>query len=357
MEEVQVCLENKGYSIYIGEKLLLKPQAFLGDHCKWIIITDSNIEKIYGDKIGQILDYLKPYKFIIPPGEESKNPNTMVNILSEMARLQFTRQDKIIAFGGGVVGDLAGFCASTYMRGIDFIQIPTTLLAQVDSSVGGKTGVNLPEGKNIMGAFYQPQLVLIDTALLKTLHCREVFSGLGEVIKYGIIHDYNFFKYIKDNLTQVVNLSQEIMAYIIKRCCEIKAEIVSADEREKGIRKHLNLGHTIGHALETITNYSKYTHGEAVLIGMYYESIMARKMGMLENSYFEEITALIQGTGICLDINEFDQKELITIMGRDKKNTNNMVSFILPVGQGKVEEFLLTADKIEEVIYGDCLYE
>ena len=239
------------------------------------MITDKNVYTLYGHYINTLNNY---EKIVVEPGEQSKTINVTTDILKQMLEKGASRKSKIIAFGGGVIGDLAGFCSAIYMRGISLIQIPTTLLAQVDSSVGGKTGINMLHYKNSVGAFYQPTKVIIDTNLLKTLPYRELLSGIGEIIKYGIIYDYEFFKYIVKNINKIKKCDASIMPYVVKQCCKIKAEIVSQDEKEKGLRKILNFGHTIGHALEGITNFDKYTHGEAVIIGMYYETIMAKKL-------------------------------------------------------------------------------
>jgi len=347
MEFVQVTLDTKGYPIYIGENLLCQLKDYIKGSNKWMIITDTNIEHLYGEQIEEAFGTLQSYKFVVPAGEESKNIHIITDIVTELLKHKFTRQDKLIAFGGGVIGDLVGFCASIYMRGISFVQIPTTFLAQVDSSVGGKTGVNLPEAKNIIGSFHQPEVVLADTALLKTLPSREIISGLGEVIKYGIIEDYSFFKYISENLSEIISLDQQILPYIVKKCCEIKAEIVSQDEKEKGLRKNLNFGHTIGHAIETVTMYKTYTHGEAVLVGMFYETKMAVRLGLIDEAYGDEIAKCIQSTGISLDIGKYSLKSCIEIMSRDKKNKDERISFILPVGKGEVKEFLLSTEEIQ----------
>ena len=243
--------------------------------------------------------------------------------------------------------------------GISFIQIPTTLLAQVDSSVGGKTGVNLPEAKNIIGSFHQPELVIADTVFLKTLPRREVISGLGEVVKYGIIEDYGFFNMIKTQVEKILSIDQQVLPYVVKKCCEIKANIVSQDEKEQGLRKNLNFGHTIGHALETITNYKKYTHGEAVIIGMLYESKLAKAMGLINEEYYSEISGCIKATGVPLGIEWTTKEELVEIMGRDKKNQSDRLSYILPVDQGRVQEFLLRGSEslklLAEIMKGSIL--
>lgn len=346
MEKIFIDLDKNSYYIYIEDGILNHIDNYIGNADKIMIITDSNVEKLYGDRLVKGLAGRESYKTIINPGESSKTLETVESILSDMLDLNFTRKSKIIALGGGVVGDIAGFCASIYMRGIEFIQVPTTLLAQVDSSVGGKTGVNLPKGKNMIGSFYQPQVVLIDVDTLKSLNNREIVSGLGEVIKYGLIWDREFLNEIKNSLKDILSLKEKTLKNIIKKSCKIKAEIVSKDEREIGIRKILNYGHTIGHALETITDYKLYSHGQAILIGMYYEASMAKNLNMIDSSYFKEIENIIQSLEISLDISRYSREELIDNMMGDKKNRDGKISFILPSGPGEVEERLLERGEV-----------
>ena len=346
MEKVFIDLGEMSYDIHIEKSLLNSISDYIGDADKWMIITDKNVDKLYGERVIRALEGKENYKFIIDPGEESKTFSTVGNILNEMIEKGLTRRSNIIALGGGVVGDIAGFCASIYMRGISFIQIPTTLLAQVDSSVGGKTGVNMPQGKNMVGSFYQPRAVIIDTDTLSTLPKRELVSGMGEIVKYGVIWDYEFLNLIEENLEDIMNLEEEIMKKIIKKCCEIKAEVVSKDERELGVRKILNFGHTIAHAIESLTDYKRYTHGEAVSIGMYYEALMAKDFGYIDEEYFSKIESLIKRLGVCLDLSEFSIESLREAMMKDKKNKDGKISFIFPKGRGNVEEVLLNKEEI-----------
>ncbi|MFZ5968699.1 MAG: 3-dehydroquinate synthase [Bacillota bacterium] len=348
MENVQIDLGEKSYIIHIDKGCTKEVGKFLaGSKEKVMVITDTHVDTLYGAKLEEILKDIPYHKIVVKPGENSKSMDTVIKIVSSMLEQGLTRKSRIIAFGGGVVGDLAGFCASIYMRGVPFIQIPTTLLAQVDSSVGGKTGVNLMKYKNSIGAFYQPEAVFIDTDFLASLPYRELLSGIGEVIKYGIIYDYSFFKYIRENIEKLRNLDSSVMMNIIKRCCEIKAQIVSQDEKEEGLRKILNFGHTMGHGLEGITNFQKYTHGEAVIIGMYYETMLARKLNILDNSYFQEIKEFIEKLDIDLEISEYSVFDLLNMMSRDKKNQRGKISFILPTSRGNVEEYLLDRQEIK----------
>lgn len=346
MGKVFIDLDQMSYDIHIEKSLLNSISDYIGDADKWMIITDRNVDQLYGEKVVKALEGKEIHKYIIDPGEESKSFSTVENILNEMIEKGLTRKSKIIALGGGVVGDLAGFCASIYMRGISFIQIPTTLLAQVDSSVGGKTGVNMAQGKNMVGSFYQPRAVIIDTDTLRTLPKRELISGMGEIVKYGVIWDYEFLNLIEENLQAIMNLEEELMKKIIKKCCQIKAEVVSKDERELGLRKILNFGHTLAHAIETLTDYKRYTHGEAVLIGMYHEALMAKDFGYIDEEYFKKIGNLIKDLGVCLNISEFSMESLREAMMKDKKNKDGKISFIFPKGRGRVEEVLLKKEEI-----------
>lgn len=339
MEKINVDLNEKNYDILIGKDILDNIEDLIDDNEETnFIITDRNVNALYSNK----LDFLKNYhKIIIEPGENSKTIDTAIDILKQMLIKGLSRKSKVIAFGGGVVGDLAGFCSSIYMRGISFIQIPTTLLAQVDSSVGGKTGVNLLEYKNSIGSFYQPTKVIMDTELLKTLPYKQLLSGIGEIIKYGIIYDYFFFQYIVKEIEKIKTLDPDVILYVIKRCCEIKGEIVSKDEKEEGVRKILNFGHTIGHGIEAVTSFSKYTHGEAIIIGMYEEILLAQRLGLINNDYAIEILEFLESLDIDLDISSYPKNDLIDFILHDKKNLKGKISFILPVSPGKVKEIFL----------------
>jgi len=346
MERLYINLGEKSYWINIGDDLLGSIFNNVGHADRWVIITDENVDKLYGQKVMDAFKGKEVFKYVITPGESSKNIETVIDIISFMLEKQMTRKSKLIALGGGVVGDISGFCASIYMRGMEWVQVPTTLLAQIDSSVGGKTGVNMPQAKNIVGTYSQPKSVVIDLNVLKTLSKKELISGIGEVIKYGVIYDNQFLKYIGENFNDILSLNEDVMKYIIKRCCEIKAYIVSKDEKEEGLRKILNYGHTIGHALESITKYEKYTHGEAVIVGMYYEAKMALVMGLIDKNYFDEIVKVIEKTNVDLDISMFSKDILVNIMSYDKKNLKDKISFILPYESGKVNEILLSKEDI-----------
>ena len=250
---------------------------------------------------------------------------------------KFERNSFIIALGGGVIGDIAGFAAATYLRGVPYIQIPTSLLAQVDSSVGGKTGVDHALGKNLIGAFYQPVLVWIDLDVLKTLPRRELVAGMGEVVKYGVIADEQFFKYIEEHYENILSLEREALIHTVARSCEIKAMVVSSDEREKGLRAILNFGHTIGHAIETITCYKKYRHGEAVAMGMVCAARLASIIHLCSEDVYVRLERLCRLIGLKTSLPDVDFPVLRDILQRDKKVINEKVRFVLPVRLGEVK--------------------
>ncbi|MGB9680229.1 MAG: 3-dehydroquinate synthase [Thermoanaerobacteraceae bacterium] len=342
MDSVIVDLKERSYPIYLDYEGLDEVGNLIKKHLKsrkTFVITDSNVYALYFEKIKKSLinNGIDVTFKIIPAGEMSKNIKTAEMLLESAYDSGLLRDSSIIALGGGVVGDIAGFIAATYMRGISFIQIPTTLLAQVDSSVGGKVAVNLKKGKNIVGAFYQPEMVYIDTSVLNTLSRKEILGGLAEIIKYGVIWDFDLLSYIDDNLKNILNLENEYLTYIIRQSCEIKAKIVSIDEKEQNLRAILNFGHTIGHAIEALTGYEKYIHGEAVAIGMIYASKLALSLGYINNDYFDRIFNLIKRAGLPVDYENLDKKDIIDVIKLDKKSTEGKINFVLPVDLGKVK--------------------
>ncbi len=346
MEQVFINLGERSYNIAIGAGLLTNIQDYVGAFDTFALITDDIVDTLYAPVLYEALGDKKVYKILIRPGEGSKSIQVVERVLTEMLDFGLDRSSAVIALGGGVVGDVAGFGASVYMRGIPLIQVPTTLLAQVDSSVGGKTGVNLPAGKNTVGCFYQPQAVVIDTTTLRTLPKRHLVSGMAEVIKYGVIYDYDFLVYLRDHFSDLLDLKGDVVTKVIKRCCEIKAEVVAKDEREAGLRKILNFGHTIGHALEVATQYQTYTHGEAVWVGMYLETLLAHRLGLIDQVYLREIRDLIIKSAIDLEIDDALLAHLMKSMLKDKKNRDGKISFILPAGKGVIKEVLLTQEDL-----------
>jgi 3-dehydroquinate synthase len=289
----------------------------------------------------------------VPAGEKSKRISTVENCYDQLAAHRLERKSFVVALGGGVVGDLAGFVAATYLRGIDFVQVPTTLLAQVDSSVGGKTGVNLKAGKNLVGAFYQPRLVLCDLDTLKTLPEREFRAGQAEVIKYGIIYDAKLFAQLERDLPKILKRDAKTLSGIIARCCEIKAEVVSQDETESSLRAILNFGHTIGHAIENISGYGKFLHGEAISIGQVAASKLSQRILGLPEREVERIENLFTRAGLPTQIklNSVQRKKLFTAMKLDKKVSGGEIKFVLAEKIGKV----VWGQKVSSVLIEEVL--
>lgn len=296
---------------------------------KIAVVTDENVFGLYGEILEKSLaaENFTPTFIVIKPGEQSKTVDTLKHVYSNLVSMGITRGDLIVALGGGVVGDLAGFAASTYLRGIDFVQIPTSLLAQIDSSIGGKVAVNLDEGKNLIGSFYHPKLVLVDPEVLNSLPEKFVKDGLGEAIKYGCIRDKELFSMlldIKSNFELLDNIED-----IIFRCLSIKKETVEMDEKDKGIRMLLNFGHTIGHAIEKYFNYEKYSHGEAVSVGMYWITKKSEEMGITEKGTSDKIKGALENYGIEYTILHLDREEIIKNILVDKKNISGKLNLIL----------------------------
>ena len=344
MRTVSVQLGNRSYTIKIAPGLLKQlggecARLKLGDRCA--IITDTNVGKIFAKPVYESLlkAGFEPVLITVPAGETAKSLKSAQSCYDQLALHKLERKSFIVALGGGVVGDLAGFVAATYLRGIDFVQVPTTLLAQVDSSVGGKTGVNLRAGKNLVGAFYQPKVVLCDLETLKTLPEREFRAGLAEVIKYGIIYDSNLFARLEHDLPKVLKRDSKILSEIIARCCKIKAEVVSQDETETGLRAILNFGHTIGHAIENSSGYGKFLHGEAISIGQAAAAKLSRKILSLSVRDVARITDLFKRVGlpVAIKLNSGQLKNLFAAMMLDKKVSGGEIKFVLAKKIGRVE--------------------
>jgi len=343
MRSVNVSLGRRSYSILIGSGLLKRlgkecARLKLGQSCA--IITDTNVGRHYAKAAfnSLLLAGFKPVLVIVPAGETAKSLKTVQSCYDRLAANRLERKSFVVALGGGVVGDLAGFVAATYMRGIEFVQVPTTLLAQVDSSVGGKVGVNLKAGKNLVGAFHQPRLVLCDLDTLNTLPLREFRAGLAEVIKYGIIYDAPLFARLERDLKKLLQRQGKTLTEVIARCCEIKAEVVAQDETESGLRAILNYGHTIGHALEAISRYGKYLHGEAIAIGQVAAaSLSAARLGLPERDVVR-IADLFARSGLPtgLKLNGKTRKKLFAAMRLDKKVSDGEIKFVLAKRIGKV---------------------
>ena len=336
MRIVQVPLGQRSYVIHVGGRLLRTLGAecrklALGKRCA--VITDATVGPLYGEAVVASLRKagFEPVVIIVPPGETSKSLKVVSDCYDQMAAHRLERKSFVVALGGGVVGDLAGFVAATYLRGVPFVQVPTTLLAQVDSSVGGKVGVNLKAGKNLVGAFHQPRLVLCDLDTLKTLSPREFKAGLAEVIKYGIIYDEPLFRHLEKSMAKLLKLQPKLLAEVVARCCEIKADVVGQDETETGLRAILNFGHTIGHAIENTAGYGKYLHGEAISIGQVAAARLSRSLTGMDAGEVRRIEALFQAAGLPVSIrlSAAQTERLLGAMKLDKKVSAGEVKFVL----------------------------
>ena len=340
-QTVPVTLGERSYDIVLHPGLL----ATVGDRLRALttspkigVVTDRHVASRYlqGTLRSLCMAGYDPTPIILPPGERTKTLGTIAKILDELARHKFERQSLLLALGGGVIGDVTGFAAAIYQRGIPYVQVPTTLVAQVDSSVGGKTGVDHRLGKNLIGAFYQPRAVLIDPLMLRTLPRREWVAGLAEVIKYGIIADEEFFTFLEQEIPALLKLDEEPVIHAIKRSCEIKAQVVGADERESDRRRILNYGHTIGHALESLAGYRGLIHGEAVGIGLVQEADLACHMGLCGRGVVERIRSLVQRAGLSEQVSPRSFTSLWGAMQHDKKVVGGRVIGVWPVRIGEV---------------------
>ena len=327
-----VDLGDRSYPIYIGSNLLDQKDILLphipGNSA--LIVSNETVAPLYLDKVKALLEGKRVETVILPDGEKYKNLDVLNTIFDALLTHRLDRNTTIIALGGGVVGDMAGFAAASYQRGVHLVQIPTTLLSQVDSSVGGKTGVNHPLGKNMIGAFYQPLAVIADTSTLNTLNDRELSAGLAEVIKYGLIKDAGFFEWIKDNINQLLSKDPEALIYAIKVSCQTKAEIVAADEKESGQRALLNLGHTFGHAIESGMGYGEWLHGEAVGAGMCMAAKMSALLGWMSDAQVEDAVALIAQAKLPTQAPEsMTIEQFLELMSVDKKVLDGVLRLVL----------------------------
>ncbi|TDB44234.1 3-dehydroquinate synthase [Photorhabdus luminescens] len=343
MEKITVTLGERSYPITIAKGLFDDPSAFapLEADQQVMLVTNQTLAPLYLAKVKATLQQagIRVDEVILPDGEQYKSLSVLNDVFSALLENNHSRDTTLIALGGGVIGDLTGFAAACYQRGVRFIQIPTTLLAQVDSSVGGKTAVNHPFGKNMIGAFYQPASVMVDLNCLQTLPARELSSGLAEVIKYGIILDSTFFSWLEDNMDKLLALDNQAMAYCIRRCCELKAEVVAADEKElSGLRALLNLGHTFGHAIETEMGYGVWLHGEAVAAGM----VMAARTAQLADNFSEQdtqrIIRLLERANLPVyGPQNMPPEAYLPHMMRDKKVIAGKLRLVLPTKIGKAD--------------------
>ncbi len=341
MKTLSVDLGERSYPIYIGPNLLSKKSIF-AEHIKSkqvVVVTNETIAPLYLQQVEENLAGHDLEKVILPDGEQFKTLEYVNRVFDKLLEKKFSRNATLIALGGGVIGDMGGFSAACYQRGIAFIQIPTTLLAQVDSSVGGKTGVNHPLGKNMIGAFYQPQCVIADTSVLNTLDDRQLSAGLAEVIKYGLIRDEEFFIWLEENIAVLLNRDEQAMTYAIERSCQNKAEVVAEDELESGVRATLNLGHTFGHAIETGMGYGQYLHGEAVAIGICQAADLSRRMGWLIDKDVDRIINLLAMAKLpVVPPEQINCQRYLELMAVDKKNIDGNIKLILlkKIGQASL---------------------
>lgn len=356
MERLRVNLGEKSYDIYISDSFssLADELKAVNAPKKLLIVTDTNVERLYAGEVNRILrdNGYDSSVYAFEAGEENKNMDSILGICQACIENGLDRKSVIIALGGGVVGDMAGFASAIYMRGIDFIQIPTTLLSQSDSSVGGKTGIDFMDSKNILGSFHQPKLVYMNVSVLKTLPDIEFVSGMGEVIKHGIIRDAEFYKFLKENNDKVKSLDPDILMKMAQRNCSIKADVVEKDERENGLRAILNFGHTIGHAVESSFNFEK-THGQCVGVGMIAASYIAYKRNMINSEVLKDIESVLAEYGFLTRVKINSVDEVYSFMQKDKKKTEGKLKFVLPVGIGEVVQ---TRDVTDEEIFESIKY-
>jgi 3-dehydroquinate synthase len=342
LEEITVGLGQRSYPILVEPGLLASVGRLVAERLRpttVAVITDSHVAPLYGSRVLASIENagFGCRLITVPAGERSKSLARLQKLYQEMFDLRMDRRSGVVALGGGVVGDLAGFAAATFMRGIPFVQVPTTLLADVDSSVGGKVAVNHPVGKNMIGAFYQPLMVIIDPETLVTLPRAELRSGLAEVVKCGVILDSRFFRFLETRCREILGLEAEDISHCMRRCCELKAYVVEKDERDTGLRAILNYGHTIAHALEALASFRGLRHGEAVAIGMVGTSYIAEEMGMVSSRVTERQRKLLEVFGLPTMLKNADGGAILKLLYRDKKTVGGRLRFILPLRIGKVE--------------------
>lgn len=340
--DVPVNLDDRSYQIHIGAGVLER----LGDLCtgaglkgKCLIITDENVGDLYAEPAIKSLESagFSACVATLPAGEQTKCGDRVFELYSRCIEAGLDRKSFVVALGGGVIGDLAGYVAATYLRGIPFVQVPTSLLAMVDSSVGGKTGINLPEGKNLVGAFYQPELVLADLHTLNTLPPREYRAGLAEIVKYGIIYDAPFFDFLEANIEKLPEVGNvDLLATVVSRCCEVKADVVAQDEREGGLRAILNFGHTAGHALEKVAGYGEYVHGEAVAIGAAFAARASVALAGLSQTECDRIEKIFADLGLPVNAPKYSWTDLRAALSVDKKTVGGMPRYVLASNIGTV---------------------
>jgi 3-dehydroquinate synthase len=345
VETIVVALGERSYPLHLGPGVLAEAALYGVTAKQVLIVTNEVVAPLYLEPVRTALRHCAAETLVLPDGERHKTLTTFATVIDRLVDGRFHRDSCLIALGGGVIGDLTGYAAASFQRGIDFVQVPTTLLAQVDSSVGGKTAVNHPRAKNMIGAFHQPTAVLADTDTLRTLPARELAAGLAEVIKYGVIVDAHFFAWLEQHIDAVRALDPDALTHAIRRSCEIKAAIVAEDERERGRRALLNLGHTFGHALEAIGGYERWLHGEAVAIGMALAARTSTALGRLAASECERIERLLARAGLPARASGVDPDDLLERMRGDKKADRGGLNLILVDALGKAVVARAPADQ------------
>lgn len=355
---VEIALGERSYGIHIGPALLSEPGVFAGLPAgrQAVIVTNTTVGPVYADKLNAALApyFQQVHRVSLPDGEQYKDWVHLNQIFDVLLAHACDRNTILFALGGGVVGDMTGFAAASYMRGVPFVQVPTTLLAQVDSSVGGKTGINHPVGKNMIGAFHQPLRVVADLDVLATLPAREVSAGLAEVIKYGPIADDEFFVWLEHHIEDVRALSSGPLTYAIQRACEIKAAVVASDERESGLRAILNFGHTFGHAIEAGMGYGAWLHGEAVGCGMVMAANLSVKMGLLNSTYRDRIESLVRRAGLPVVAPRLGSARYLELMRVDKKASQGQIRFVLIEAPGRAGLHPVPDNAVTEILEGRC---
>ena len=362
-QTVSIDLKERSYEIAIGRSLLDEPLTFSGlpSANSALIVSNSTVGPLYADRLRRALQskYANIHRAILPDGEEFKNWQTLNLIFDALLENGCDRKTLLFALGGGVVGDMTGFAAASYMRGVPFVQVPTTLLAQVDSSVGGKTGINHPLGKNMIGAFHQPVRVVCDLDTLRTLPQRELSAGLAEVIKYGPIADLDFLAWIEDNIEALLAREPEALGHAVRRSCEIKAWVVAQDERESGLRAILNFGHTFGHAIEAGLGYGQWLHGEAVGCGMVMAVRLSERLGLVDAAFVHRLTSLIQNAGLPVTGPRLAQTDnagrYLELMRVDKKALGGDIRFVLIDGPARASVRGAPDALVREVIDACCI--
>ena len=358
MRQLNVDLGDRSYPIFIADDLLRDPQCFVPYiHGRQVaIVSNETIAPLYMAELENLLSDYDVLNVVLPDGENYKNLNTLNLIFDDLLKARHSRKTTLIALGGGVVGDMTGFAAACYQRGVDFIQVPTTLLSQVDSSVGGKTGVNHALGKNMIGAFYQPNAVIIDTQTLSTLPDREFSAGMAEVIKYGLICDRPFYDWLNENIERFMSRDGEVLSYAIHRSCADKAKVVEQDEKESGIRAILNLGHTFGHAIETHMGYGERLHGEAVAAGMVMAAGFSEQLGYISQADVQAIINLLEKVGLPVNPPQnMKPHDFLKHMAVDKKVVDGRIRLVLlnKIGKAVIED-AFTADSLQSFLEEVC---